>query len=155
LAWRTKKQFTVSRSSSDAEYHALAAATCELQWILYLLQDLQISCVKPPVLYCDNLSAIHIAANPVFHECTKHLEIDYHIVHEKLRAGLMKLLSMSSQDQIADFFTKPLLSQPFQFLLSKLNMLDIYHSSPCGGLLQSADENTKETHNSLQHKLTS
>jgi hypothetical protein len=143
--WRTKKQFTVSRSSSDAEYHALAAATCELQWILYLLQDLQISCVKPPVLYCDNLSAIHIAANPVFHECTKHLEIDC----------LMKLLPVSSQDQIADFFTKPLLPQPFQFLLSKLNMLDIYHSSPCGGLLQSADEDTKKTHNSLQHKLTS
>jgi hypothetical protein len=152
ISWRTKKQFTVSRSSSDAEYRALSFKTYKF---LYLHQDLQISCVKPPVLYCHNLSAIHIAANPVFHECTKHLEIDYHIVHEKLRAGLMKLLSMSSQDQIADFFTKPLLPQPFQFLLSKLNMLDIYHSSPCGGLLQSADENTKETHNSLQHKLTS
>jgi hypothetical protein len=68
----------------------------------------------------------------------------------------MKLLPVSSQDQIADFFTKPLLPQPFQSLLSKLNMLDIYHSSPCGGgLLQSADEDTMETHDSLQHKLTS
>jgi hypothetical protein len=143
ISWRTKKQLTISRSSSEAEYRALAAATCELQWIVYLLADLHVTCTKTPVLYCDNLSAIHIAANPVFHEWTKHLEIDCHIVREKLQTGLMKLLPVSSQNQIADFFTKPLLPQPFHLLLSKLNMLDIYQYSPCGGLLQSKDEDTK------------
>jgi hypothetical protein len=80
ISWRTKKQLTVSRSSSEAEYRALAAATCELQWLLYLFRDLQLTCNKSPVLYCDNRSAIHIAANPVFHERTKHLEIDCHLV---------------------------------------------------------------------------
>jgi hypothetical protein len=84
ISWRTKKQLTVSRSSSEAEYRALGAATCELQWILYLLKDLHVSLLKPPVLYCDNQSAIHIAANPVFHERTKHLEIDCHLVREKV-----------------------------------------------------------------------
>jgi len=84
ISWRTKKQITVSRSSSEAEYRALASATCELQWILYLLRDLHVSCSKLPVLYCDNQIAIHIASNPVFHERTKHLEIDCHLIKEKL-----------------------------------------------------------------------
>jgi hypothetical protein len=100
ISWRTKKQLTVSRSSSEAEYRALAAATCELQWILYLLRDLHVPCAKTLVLYCDNLSAIHIAANPVFHERTKHLEIDCHLVREKLQAGL-------NYEAITCIFTKP------------------------------------------------
>lgn len=76
ISWRTKKQLTVSKSSSKAEYRALGAATCELQWLLYLLKDMQVQCIKLLVLYCDNQSALHIEANPVFHEKTKHLEID-------------------------------------------------------------------------------
>jgi hypothetical protein len=126
ISWRTKKQLTVSKSSSEAEYRALAAATCELQWLMYLFKDLHVQCTKLPVLYCDNQSALHIVANPVFHERTKHLEIDCHIVREKLKGGLMKLLPVMSKDQIADFFTKPLLPQQFNTLLSKLGMVDIY-----------------------------
>jgi len=139
---------TVSRSSSEAEYRALGAATCELQWLLYLLKDLHVTIDKVPVLYCDNQSALHIAANPLFHERTKHLEIDCHLVREKLQAGIMKLLPVSSSDQLADFFTKPLLSQPFNTLLFKLGMLDIYHSPACGELLEE-EENNKESNSSL------
>jgi len=80
VSWKTKKQSTISRSSSKAEYRALASATCELQWLIYLFRDLHISCNKCPVLHCDNQSALYIAANPVFHERTKHLEIDCHLV---------------------------------------------------------------------------
>jgi hypothetical protein len=86
ISWRTKKQLIVSISSSEVEYRALGAATCELQWLLYLLKDLHVSPIKLPVLYCVNESALHIAANPVFHERTKHLEIDCHLVREKLQA---------------------------------------------------------------------
>jgi hypothetical protein len=136
VSWRTKKQLTVSRSSSEAEYRALAAATCELQWLLYLFADLQLTCSQLPVLYCDNRSAIHIAANPVFHERTKHLEIDCHIVREKLHAGILKLLPVPSQHQLADFFTKALLPQPFTLLLSKLGLLNIFAAPTCGGIIR-------------------
>ncbi|MCI50237.1 copia protein, partial [Trifolium medium] len=95
-------------------------------------QDLHVTCSKLPVLYCDNQSALHIAANPVFHERTKHLDIDCHVVREKLQAGLMKLLPVSSKDQIADFYTKSLLPQPFGILLAKLGMVNIYQAPPCG-----------------------
>jgi hypothetical protein len=127
ISWRAKKQHTVSRSSSEAEYRALSFATCELQWLVYLLQDLGVSCIKPPVLYCDNQSALHIAANPVFHERTKHLEIDCHFVREKLHQGIFKLLPINTKSQLADFFTKPLPPKSFQSFITKLNMLDIYH----------------------------
>jgi len=98
VSWKTKKQDTVSRSSSKAEYRALASTTFELQWLIYLLSDLQISCSQQPILYCDNQSALHITANPVFHEHTKHLEIDCHLVREKAQTGLMRLLPVSSSN---------------------------------------------------------
>jgi len=141
ISWGTKKQLSVSKSSSKAEYRALAADSCELQWILYVLKDLQLTCSRVPVIYCDNQSALHIAVNPVFHERTKNLEIDCHIVREKLQANILKLLPVSSKDQLADFFTKALLPQPFNTLLSKLGMLDIYHSPTCGGILHNEDLN--------------
>ena len=71
ISWKSKKQQTISRSSSEAEYRALAATTCEIQWIIYLLQDLHIQHVQPTILYCDNQAAIQIANNEVFHERTK------------------------------------------------------------------------------------
>ncbi|KAK7262883.1 hypothetical protein RJT34_30464 [Clitoria ternatea] len=74
ISWRSKKQTTTARSSCEAEYRALAATVCEVQWISYLLQDLQAVEPSPVPLFCDNRSAIHIAHNPSFHECTKHIE---------------------------------------------------------------------------------
>jgi len=99
------------------------------------LKDLQVQCSKTLVIYCDNLSAIYIAANPVFHERTKHLEIDCHIVREKVQAGILKLLPVSSKEQVANFFTKSLLPQPFNSLLSKLGMVNIYQPPTCGGAI--------------------
>ena len=133
VSWRAKKQHTIARSSSEAEYRSLSFASCELQWPLYLLKDLRVQCNKLPVLFCDNQSAIHIAGNPVFHERTKHLEIDCHFVREKLQQNIFKLLPVKSQSQLADFFTKPLPPKNFHSFLPKLNMIDLYHAKLEGG----------------------
>lgn len=133
VSWRSKKQLTVSRSSSEAEYRALSTALCELQWILYILGDLKVTCHRPPVLYCDNQSAMHIVANPVFHERTKHLEIDCHFVREKVQNGVLRLLPISSKSQLADFFTKALHPGVFVPFLSKLGMTNLYHAPACRG----------------------
>ncbi|KAL4347645.1 hypothetical protein GQ457_17G007160 [Hibiscus cannabinus] len=122
---KSKKQQTISRSSTEAEYRALASVTCELQWLTYLLTDLHIS-FSSANLYCDNLSAIKIAENPVFHERTKHIEIDCHIVREKIQKGMVLLLPVSSHNQLADCFTKALPTSTFFSSISKLGLQNLY-----------------------------
>ncbi|MED6133630.1 hypothetical protein PIB30_116809 [Stylosanthes scabra] len=76
VSWKSKKQHTVASSSCEAEYRALAVATREAQWMTYVLEDLRIKLSKPIAIYCDSQSALHIAANLVFHERTKHIKMD-------------------------------------------------------------------------------
>jgi hypothetical protein len=90
LFWKSKKKSTVSRSSSEAEYRALARLSCELQWLQYLFQDLEIFIEQPSLVYCDNKSAIYLAHNPIFHERTKHIEINCHVIREKIQNGLIQ-----------------------------------------------------------------
>jgi len=109
ISWRSKKQGTISKSSCEAEYRATATVTCEIQWLVYLLQDLKVPFEQPSLLYCDNDLARYIASNPVFHELTKHIEIiDYHIVREKLKKVLIHLLLISTTEQLTDIYTKAL-----------------------------------------------
>uniref|UniRef100_A0A2N9GS30 Reverse transcriptase Ty1/copia-type domain-containing protein n=1 Tax=Fagus sylvatica TaxID=28930 RepID=A0A2N9GS30_FAGSY len=108
ISWRSKKQSVVARSSTEAEYRALADTTAELFWLRWLLQDLGIDCSTAVLIHCDNRSAIQIAHNDVFHERTKHIEIDCHFVRHHLLQDTLQLRSMSSQDQLADIFTKPM-----------------------------------------------
>ncbi|GKB71998.1 ribonuclease H-like domain-containing protein, partial [Tanacetum coccineum] len=79
VTWKSKKQSTLSRSSAVAEYRSIASATCEVIWLSNLLGDMGVKDLLPVVLYCDNSSALQIAANPVFHEKSKHFEIDVHL----------------------------------------------------------------------------
>ena len=89
ISWCAKKQHTVSRSSTEAEYWAMANTTVELTWMSFTLQDLHILLASTPTLYCDNTSALHMTINPMFHARSKHIKLDYHFVCERVALGLL------------------------------------------------------------------
>jgi histone deacetylase 1/2 len=122
VAWSARKQATVSRSSTESEYKALANATAELIWVQALLGELGVSQSCPPVLWCDNIGATFLSANPVFHARTKHIEVDFHFVRERVARKLLQIRFISSKDQLADIFTKPLPLPLFQSCRRNLNL---------------------------------
>ena len=91
ISWKSKKQIVVAHSNPEIEYRALTATTAELIWLRWLLQDLGVDCSTTTKLYCDNRSAIQIAHNDVFHERTKHIEIECHYIRHHLLQGTLKL----------------------------------------------------------------
>ncbi|GAA0143920.1 transmembrane signal receptor [Lithospermum erythrorhizon] len=107
VSWQSKKQRTVARSSIESEYKALVNCSAELSWLVSLLSELHIPPSKPPILWCDNLGATYLSANPVFHAHTKHIEIDFHFVREKVAGKELQVQFISTQDQIADVLTNP------------------------------------------------
>ena len=108
VTWSAKKQLTVSRSSTEVEYRALASASAELCWLCTLVKDLGIYLYDPPILWCDNVSALAIASNPVFHARTKHIKVDFHFIRERVLRKDLQVKFVSTTDQLADIFTKGL-----------------------------------------------
>ncbi|KAL0301404.1 UNVERIFIED_CONTAM: hypothetical protein Sradi_6417200 [Sesamum radiatum] len=100
----------------------MGSAVCELLWVSYILGEFGIQLVTPIPFHCDNKAAIHITENPVFHERTKHLDIDCHLVHNQFKHGFILPQHISSQHQVVDLFTKTLHAAPFSRLVSKLGM---------------------------------
>lgn len=126
VTWRSKKQNVVSRSSAEAEFRAMAHGLCEGMWLQRLLSEIKAPMLKPMELFCDNQAAISIAKNPVYHDRTKHVEIDRHFIKEKLEDGVIKLSYIPTGSQVADVFTKALSRASFDVLCSKLGTSNIY-----------------------------
>ncbi|GJS38530.1 retrovirus-related pol polyprotein from transposon TNT 1-94 [Tanacetum coccineum] len=124
ISWRSARQKTVSRSSTEAEYKALANAAAEVLWVQNLLHELGISISQPPILFCDNTRATYLCANPVYHSRMKHLALNYHFVRERVSDGSIRVLHISSKDQLADALTKPLGRSLFLHFRSKIGVSD-------------------------------
>ncbi|KAM1122249.1 hypothetical protein ACFX19_003883 [Malus domestica] len=105
LTWMAKKQSIVFRSSTKAEYRALATTAAEILWFCYFFRELGVPLRIPPCIFVDNISALHIAANSIFHARTRHIEIDYHFVCELLTQGVIHTRYVPSVHQLADVFT--------------------------------------------------
>ena len=126
VTWRSKKQVIVARSSAESEYRAMAHTASEMLWVRSLLQDFGIVVPTPMSMYCDNQAAIFIANNPVFHERTKHIEVDCHFIRDLLLRKQIATPFVRSDSQLGDIFTKPLARSLFQSLCSKLGLFDLY-----------------------------
>jgi len=122
VSWSARKQRTVSRSSTKSKYKAVADATAEVMWIQTLLRELNINSPKAAKLWCDNIGAKYLSANPVFHARTKHIEVDYHFVRERVTRRLLDIYFISSGDQVADGFTKPLPVRSLEQFKFNLNL---------------------------------
>ncbi|KAJ0440838.1 putative RNA-directed DNA polymerase [Helianthus annuus] len=126
VSWKSKKQSTVSRSTAEAEYRAMCSATCELIWLKNLLFELNVDCKLPMLLSCDSQAALSIAANPVFHERTKHFELDLHFLREKVANGVINPVKVDSESQLADIFTKGLSVDQHEVFCEKLGLVDLF-----------------------------
>jgi len=134
VSWSSKRQNTVSRSSAEAEYRAVANAVAEATWIRQLLSELHTPLRKTTLVYCDNISSVYMSANHVQHQRTKHIEIDLHFVRERVALGDVRVLHVPTTSQFADIFTKGLPSSVFTEFRSSLNVR-CSDDSTAGGVL--------------------
>ena len=122
ISWSSRKQKTVARSSTEAEYRSVAQTAAELEWVQHLLHELQVQYHSPPVIYCDNIGATKLSANPVFQSRMKHLGVDYHFIRERVQSGSLRVTTIHNDDQLADILTKSLARPRLQMLINKLGL---------------------------------
>jgi hypothetical protein len=123
VSWASKKQNSVAQSTAEAEYITAGHCCGQLLWMRQTLRDYGYKLSKVPLL-CDNQSAIHMVDNPVEHNCTNHIDIRYHFLSDHQQRGDIEIAYVSTHNQLADIFTKPLDEKTFGKLWSELNVFD-------------------------------
>ncbi|CAA7033179.1 unnamed protein product [Microthlaspi erraticum] len=122
ISWSAKRQQTVSKSSTEAEYRALTATAQEIMWLSYLLRDLRVEQPEATILKCDNLSAVYLSTNPALHSRSKHFDTDFHYIREQVALGMIETQHVPAVQQLADIFTKSLPRKAFLELRDKLGV---------------------------------
>ncbi|KAG7539479.1 Ribonuclease H-like superfamily [Arabidopsis suecica] len=146
ISWSAKRQPTVARSSTEAEYRTLSDTAAELSWISALLKEIGLPQEKTPEIYCDNLSAVYLSANPVLHTRSKHFATHFHYAREMVAMGTLVVEHIPAHLQIADIFTKPLPQSSFLSLRFKLGVDYPPTSSLRGNVKASSSAHNKEAH---------
>lgn len=129
VTWRNKKQKVVALSSAEAAFRGMMNGLCELLWIMRLLTELGFAPTLEMELFFDNKSTIAISHDPVQHDRTKHVEVDWHFIKENLEEQIICFPFVKSEDQLADILTKAVSSKEFYNSLDKLRMRDLYAST--------------------------
>jgi len=125
ISWSSKKQPTVALSSTEAEYRGATIVTCEVVWLEKVLLDLGQLVDASVVIHCDNISSILLANNPVYHARTKHIEVPYHFIRKKVIAKEIDLIHVSTEDQVADIFTKVLSTDKLRKFRKMFSVLEV------------------------------
>ncbi|KAK0590666.1 hypothetical protein LWI29_030141 [Acer saccharum] len=123
ISWSSKKQTTVARSSTEAEYRAIASTAAELNWIGQLLIELRVQVPLTPVIYCDNVGATYVCANPIFHSRMKHVAIDFFFVRDQVARKQLRVAHVNTKDQLVDSLTKALSRKQFHDHRFKIGIL--------------------------------
>jgi len=122
VSWSSKRQATVSRSSAEAEYRAVANAVAKCIWLRQLLGELNVNIPSATIAYCDNVSAVYMSKNPVHHRRTKHIELDIHFVRERVAFGDLRVVHVPTDQQFADVMTTGLPTATFETFRSSLTV---------------------------------
>lgn len=123
IGWKPKKQETISLSSTEAKYRSLRKVIGELVWLHKLLAKLIVPPIGPSPMFCGSQVVLHIVKNPIFHERTKHIEVDCHFVRSKFQKGLISLYHINTCDQLADILTKALTGIKHSTMMNKLTVI--------------------------------
>jgi hypothetical protein len=144
VTWSSKKQSIVVLSSIEAKYKGAAMAACEVAWLRKLLGDLGLHVDRHVVIYCDNLNSIQLARNSVFHARTKHIEVHYHFISEKVLAGEIDFMYVSTKDQVTDIFTKVLGVEKHRQFRNMLRVMELELS--LRGNVEMSNSTNADTH---------
>jgi hypothetical protein len=125
ISWASRKQKSVALNTAEAEYIAACDACTEAVWLRKLVSGLFDQVLDSTVIYCDNQSCVKLSENPVFHDRSKHIEIKYYFLRDKVQRGEVVLQYISTDEQTADILTKPLSKIKFAYLRDKLGLVEI------------------------------